>query len=171
MINIENASKTQVTISGVPFEVPEPFTEGHVLRANEANVLNQTYAENIRNNFAGVVKKAQEKAKAEGREMSEGEVLELATQLETYISEYDFGARRGTPRAAVDPVTREALNIARAKVREALKKKGISLKDFDKEKLEALATDALQRYPQIVEQARTIVEAKRSIGVAALDLE
>jgi hypothetical protein len=48
----------QITISGHSFNVPVRYEEGHELTAGEASALNQTYHENLRNNFAKKVKDA-----------------------------------------------------------------------------------------------------------------
>ena|SRR3990167_5061082 len=162
MINTSSAERTTITIQGQQFSVPAPFLEGHVLRPNEAAVLNQTYAENIRNNFAGAVKKAAEEGK---------DVAALQSDLDKYVSEYDFGIRRIGVSVSVDPVEREAMALATKKVRDALKKKGINVKDLSKEKLAEMAKGALDKYPVIREQAAKIVAMKKEVGSSALSVE
>ena len=54
-----------ITIAGKPFTVEPKFEAGHVLTANEASTLNQTWFENLRNNFAP-------KAKEGGSQDQEG---------------------------------------------------------------------------------------------------
>lgn len=152
-IDISKGSTSTIQIAGVQFTVPAPFIEGHVLRPNEANVLNQTYAENLRNNFAARVKEAKEKGEDLGA---------LQKELDNYIQEYDFGARR-VGGESLSPEMREALSLATKKVKEALQKKGVDLKTVDKEKIRDMAKEAVEKYPQILESAKKIVELKKSV--------
>ena len=46
----------QITIQGQVFRVPLRYKAGDVLKENEAGALNQTYHENLRNNFASKVR-------------------------------------------------------------------------------------------------------------------
>lgn len=168
MIDVSNSPRSLITISSHLFEVPAPFVEGHVLRANEAAVLNQTYAENIRNNFNSTVREAVEAAKTNGASV---DLTQLQEKLNKYITEYDFGVRnRGEPRVYVDPVDRETRNIAISKVRDALKKKGIKVAAMDKAKMAELVDQVIAKYPQLREQAVRIVEAKKSAGADSLDI-
>lgn len=167
--NIESAPKSEITIAGLNLSVPAPFSEGHVLRPNEAGVLNQTYAENIRNNFAAKVKAAQKTATEAGAELDPGA---LQTSLEEYIKSYDFGVRRGGgTRTVLDPVTKEAMKLATEKVRAALRKKGLNLKEIGGEKIKELAENAIAKYPQLMEKAQQIVALKSDLGQENLDLE
>ena len=54
----ENGSTEQrrIKVEGLIFNAPAPYRQGHILNENEANTLNQTFAENLRNNFAKKVK-------------------------------------------------------------------------------------------------------------------
>ena len=47
-----------ITIAGHAFQAPIKYAEGDTLEANEAGALNQTYHENLRNNFAKRVQEA-----------------------------------------------------------------------------------------------------------------
>jgi len=50
-------SGPQLTVQGIRFPLPtQPrYAEGHVLTSVEASVLNQTFAENLRNNWANSI--------------------------------------------------------------------------------------------------------------------
>lgn len=168
-IAVAGAPKSAITIVGLQFEVPAPFVEGHVLRANEAAVLNQTYAENIRNNFASAIKAAQEEAKKNGTAFDPSS---LQSKLDEYVNSYDFGVRKGGgAHVVLDPIEREARKLAQDRVKAALKKKGINLKDVDKEKLETLVTQVLDKYPVLREQAQKVVALKQEIGKESLSVE
>jgi len=168
-IDTSEAPMSEITIQGAVLTVPAPFKEGHVLRPNEAGVLNQTYAENIRNNFAATVKKAVVEAAAAETDVDLGA---LQTGLVKYIEGYDFGVRQGGGgRSVVDPVRGEAFRLAAERVKAALKKAGHNLKDVGAKKVGELAAAALEKYPQLREQAEAIVKIKSSVAVESLDLE
>lgn len=135
--------RNNITVQGLQFGVPQPYTEGHVLTANEANQLNTVLAENVRNNFAPTVKKAKEEyAKANNMDVEDvtAEHLDaeaLAKEFETYISEYEFNTRRvGGGSAGRSPLEIEARKIARERVRAHLQAKGIALSKVPAEKME-----------------------------------
>lgn len=112
----------EVVIQGKIFHAPAPYSEGHVLSAGEANALNSLLRENLRNNFAGLMKRAAE----------EDEPKQLTQHdFDTYAAEYSFGLR--TRRVAVDPVEREERRLTEAAVKRALMKKGLKLKDIPEE--------------------------------------
>lgn len=148
--------RSNITIAGLTFSVPEPFSEGHVLDANEAGVLNQTYAENIRNNQAAMVAEAKEKAEKEGGSV---DLAALQSAIDDYTANYQFGQRRGG--ASGDPVEREALNQAREIVRQKIREKGGKLSDYKAADITAKAQEVLGKYPQIREKARITVEAQQ----------
>jgi hypothetical protein len=189
-ITPETPSKSFV-IAGLTMTVSEPFAEGHVLTENEAASMNQTFAENIRNNFAGKVADflttsaralgligAEESLTADAKTavlnaVSAGEIStdELQAALDTYQSEYEFGARRSGGGARItDPIELEALSICRQMVRDALKKKGLSMKEVGADKINELAKGVLEQHPEIRERAKTIVETRKSAALETLDL-
>src|SRR5215510_10072139 len=95
----------QITIQGKAFKVRVKYAAGHV--------LNQTYWENLRNNFAKKV--------ADGLESGISEEV-LQSQLDDYAAEYEFGERRGGGGGfRGDPVMTAAMAIAREVVRNAIK--------------------------------------------------
>ena len=92
---------TTITIAGLEFKVPSPFHVGYTLKSEgEASAMNQTFHENLRNNFAKRVKDA-----------GEGETAELQAALDEYAQSYQFGVRAGGTRTT-DPVRRRALELA-----------------------------------------------------------
>ena len=93
----------QITIAGKTFNAPLRYEEGHELSAGEAAALNQTYHENLRNNFAKKVKDA-----IEAGAFSQ-DVIQI--EFDAYAREYQFGVRTGGGGAPRDPVTKEALDI------------------------------------------------------------
>lgn len=156
--------KKEITIKEVTLKVIAPFAEGHQLTAEEANVLNQTLAENLRNNFAGVVTAAKEAAGS----AEAVDVAALQDQLNEYMAEYTFGHRRSAG-VAVNPVERIAINLAKNAVKAGLKKKGLDVKNYSAEQITQLAKDAVARYPHFMENAEQIHEAKKAAGSEVLD--
>lgn len=152
------------TIAGETFNVFQPYSAGHILTSGEADALNQTYAENIRNNYAAKVKEA--------KEAGTFDLEVFQANLDDYMGEYEFGVRRGGGGRVGDPVMAEALSIARDKVREALKKAGHNLKDVAASDVTRLAKDVLNGQSQggeqvaeaIMNAARARVEAQRELG-------
>lgn len=112
-----------ITIQGLEFSVHSPYQEGHPLTAEEASVLNQTFHENLRNNFAGYVKDARNE---HGDDLPQNVLAELQKEFEDYAREYKFGTRRAGTRAPADPVEAEAFKMAKEAIRLKLKEKGRS---------------------------------------------
>jgi PP-loop superfamily ATP-utilizing enzyme len=172
----ENTPTREITIQGFAFSVPAPFSEGHTVTAGEASALNQTLAENIRNNLAKTIDKAVEAAaKANAidvKDVTAGhlDLDELQGKVNEYVQEYEFGVRAGGGRNITDPVEREAMNIARTKVREALKSKGYVLAEIPKETIDKLAEDLVEANPAITDEAKRRVESTKSFAVGEIDL-
>ena len=162
----------EITIAGHVFTVPVRYAAGHPLTEGEASALNQTYHENLRNNFASKVRKAKETPPAtEGgepgtKELTDDDIRSLQADLMAYADEYQFGVRvAGSPRAPADPVEREALNLAKEAIRQALKAKG---KKADAEVVADLAAKLLDKNPQYREVAKQRVEAAKAVTTVNL---
>ncbi len=141
-----------ITIQGVQFTVPQPYSAGHEINEGEAHALNQVMAENIRNNFSAQIKSAKEEGKTIGQ-----------AELDAYVANYKFGVRSGGVR--VDPVTAEMNRLAKAGVIAAIKAKNIDVKSVPKEHLAKLVEQAAPRFRA---KAEAIV-AERKSAVESLD--
>lgn len=132
----------QITIQGHDFNVPVRYAAGHTLTEGEASALNQTYHENLRNNFAKQVKDA----KGEAEVLTEDQIKELQAKLDTYAGEYQFGVRtaRG-PSAPADPVGKEAFAIAKEAIKNAIRAKNLKPSDYSAEQIGDLAKQALEK--------------------------
>lgn len=169
----ESTMSQSLTVQGLQFTVPKPFAEGHVCSAAEASALNQTFAENIRNNVAGKIrakleaankdKPAEEHITAAGLDLNE-----LAAMVAEYANSYSFAQR--TARAPVDPVAHEAHKIAKSKLLEAMRAKNIDPKSLSAERMEANIQALIAKYPAITEEAQRRVAASRDIAGMVLDL-
>ena len=142
------------------FDIPRPFAEGHTCTGAEAGVLNQTLAENTRNNMAARIKKAVEDGTYDQNAM-QGEI-------DQYLEEYDFGVRRG--RGPVDPVEREARNIAVDAVKTAIRNAGMKVADVDTADINRLADEAIADNPDITKEAKRRVEQRNKLTVGDMDL-
>lgn len=140
------------------FNIPKPFTEGHRCTASEAGVLNQTLAENVRNNLAKRVKESVDKGEFDHTAMQ--------AEIDQYLEEYEFGQRRG--RGPTDPVEREALNIAKELVKKALREQGTKLADVDTADINDLAAQTVEANPAITKEAESRVKKRNEIGNVSL---
>lgn len=150
-------SKT-VTISSRQFTVPTPFEDGHVITANQAAALNQVFAENLRNNFAGKVKAALEAGAFDQDAMQ--------SELDAYAESYEFGRSiSGGGGSAVrgDPVMSEARAIARAALSAKLRASGRKVSDVSKDKMDAAIAMLLERDPNIRAEAERRVAEKKAL--------
>ena len=143
---------TVVQIQGKIFNVPAPYSEGHILTEGEAAALNGLLRENLRNNFAALMKRAAEEESP--RQLSQHD-------FDTYAAEYSFGSR--TRRVHVDPIEREEARLTEAAVKRALMKKGLKLKDIPDEVIAQHVKNVMAtgRYRQ---DAIRNVELKKAAG-------
>lgn len=175
-----------LTIQGIHFTAPTPFAEGHVCSLEESRALNQTFGENLRNNFASVVRDAKVKAATDAGTITaespkadvdaavsnvtldDTTVAALKEKFAAYSAEYKFTAKRQS-RAPVDPVEREAFKLAKAAVETKLREKNIDKKALKEGQLESLVTSLLAKVPDYREEAKRRVEAMKSTANTALD--
>jgi hypothetical protein len=156
-----------ITIQGHDFPVSPRYEEGHQLTEVEADVLNQTYYENLRNNFAGRIKAARKEHNVEEGTLPEHIYQSLQGDFLTYAKEYEFGVRRTSTGPGADPVRAAALTMARTAIKDALRG-AKKLKDTPTEAIEAAAERLVASNPQFLEKARVAVEERRKNADAAL---
>lgn len=170
---------TAITVQGLEFNAPQPYKAGPIeLSEGEASALNQTLAENLRNNFAPRVKAAAAEYRKANSLAEDAEVAPsnldfdaLNEQFTKYAEEYEFGVRTsGGVRTPTDPVEREAHRIAWDRVKIALSKKGIKLDSVSKEKKAELITQVIGKYPDITEEAKRRVESAANIAIEGLEV-
>lgn len=158
----------EIQIQGLFFEAPLPYEEGHELTAGEASALNQTYHENVRNNFAGTIKKATTVENGEDRAVSdldENEKGQLKSQFAAVCDAYEFGAGRSGGRTG-DPVKAQAIDLATAEVKRALKAKGYTISKVEPEKIRSLAEAAVKEHAVFMEKATAIVDLRKQAASA-----
>ena len=149
----------QITIAGEKFEIEAPYAEGHQLTEIEAKVLNQTRAENVRNNMAKKIKEMKE---------ANASTQQMAQAVAEYDAEYEFttpsagGGTRG-----LTPVEKEARSIARAVIKAKLAEQGKKVKDIDEEKYKN-AVEQLASQDKIMKQAEKVVKQREQAADADL---
>jgi hypothetical protein len=154
-----------IMIAGDNFNVFQPYKAGDVLNAGEASALNQTRAENIRNNMAGK-KKALSEAGNYAQDVFQGTVTD-------YDETYEFGQRTGGGRSG-DPIKTEAMAITRDLVRQAISKAAaadstkVKLADVPASKITELAANQLAKTDdpktiQIMATAKARVDAAKEL--------
>lgn len=136
-----------LTIAGQSFTVAPRYAEGHVLTANEASTLNQTFYENLRNNFAG-------KAKEGGTQ----------ADFDAYVDTYKFGERTGGGGGSRDPVEVEAMDLARDAVKKAIQAKGGKIADYKAAAISEAAKKLVETNPVFREKAKERVEQMRAVA-------
>jgi hypothetical protein len=157
-----------ITIQGVVFSAPSPYAVGHVLNENEASVLNQTFSENLRNNFAPKLKAViDENTKAGVDALTIEQIGTLQTEFAAYAAAYKFGAvGAGGARGPADPIGDLALSKARAKVQAQATAKGLKL---TKAKIEEMAKVYFTKHEEKF-RAEAAKEIKKA-GVESDDME
>lgn len=161
-------------VQGLIFSFQPKYGVGHVLSQVEADVLNQTFGENLRNNFASRMRDAAEeiaKATPAGetpREFNEEEKAAFAEAFATYAAEYTFKAPRAGA-GPVDPIEAETAKIAKAIVLAHLAKKNIKVASLPEGNLATLIKGLIAKQPGIREEAVRRVDALKAAGDTALD--
>ena len=150
-------SPSSFVTSSRTFTGPAPYAEGHVCTKAEADALNQTLAENLRNNFAARLKKAADA----------GEHLDQH-DFDAYAEDYSFGSRQ--PRAVKDPVATEERKLAKSAVVAKLKLKGVKAKDVPEDTLEGYINMAVAT-GKFRAEAERLVAAERDAKGIELDIE
>lgn len=167
----EAETARSITIQGIDFTIPQPYNAGHVLTENEARHLNQTYAENVRNNFAKTVK-----ASLDGVEGAVPQA-DLVAALAEYTSKYSLDSVRavGTSTArSLDPVEKEALSLAKDIVKSALEKQGRKLtppKEASDEDKAAYKDSIQAKIEEIASREEVIAAAKKNVNNRSKNLD
>lgn len=169
-----NTDTKTITVQGIKLDVPQPYDEGHPLTDAEAQALNQVLAENLRNNFATRIRAAKDEAEKAGNTYSP-DADELQKEMNTYVTEYEFGAKRGgggSSTAHLDPVEKEMHNLAKQAIKTAIQAKGIRIKDVPKDKMDELVDSyQAQNYEALHKNASVIVEARGAASGAVEELD
>lgn len=162
--NTESAEKLNITkdtpretrtIGGRSLSVPQPFAAGMPLTPGTAQMLNQTYAENISNNLRSKF----------DENMSDADCQKL---VDEYVQNYVPGVRTGGGgAAALSPLDREIRNLATQKANDHLKAKGIKRKDID---FVAFRDGIIAKYRDALEpEAKKVLAAKQKAEAGVAD--
>lgn len=167
---MENQENLKISVKGIIFEAPAKYQEGDTLSKNEAKALNQMRMENLRNNFASKVEKAQEEA---GGEAIPDDVLStLHSEFADYAAKYEFSGQRQL-RAPVDPIQRTARSLAKDAIKTAIQSQGGKVSDLADGQMDAMV-DALLAQAEnpvtvsIMEEAKRRASAMKGVADAGL---
>lgn len=116
---------------------PAPYNPGHALTEVEANVLNQVFGENLRNNFASTIAKfrqeegygsiVDEKFVDNKQPLSAEHLDALRAEFAEYAKDYSFVNGGRGPRGPQDPVKDMAISLCTARVAAQALAKNIAL--------------------------------------------
>lgn len=165
----ESTPRRDITVQSVVFSCIQPYAatagakgiliDGQ-LNEGEAHTLNQTVAENARNNFRDLVDEAIEKG---DQQKSSRAIDALQAEFDEYLKTYDFGKRAGGLRA-VDPVVAAMKDLARKIVRKRLRDKGEKLSEYSTEQINTMADEVIDRFhDQLRAKAEAAVAAEQSL--------
>jgi len=145
-------------IEGVLCTIGAPYGPGTwTLTDGEANTLNQTIVENLRNNLREDAKKLKEDGAPPDK---------FQTLVDEYYDKYDFGIRQGGIRIT-DPVESAARELARQLAKRALRKQGVKVSDLTTADVNAHAERLLEDPvvgPQIRAKAEIIASAEEEVA-------
>lgn len=139
---------------GVTVSVPQPYAEGHVLSALEAEKLNHVLADNVRTSLTAKLKRL---AEAEGFDPAS-----VTDEFQAYADAYTFVVR--SPRAATDPIEKEANKIAKEQVFAAIRRKGGNPSDYSAEQIAEYVAKVRQHKPEIRDEAIRRIESSRKMA-------
>jgi len=137
--------------------VAQPYEEGYVLTAAEAEKLNQVFADSIRTSLMSKLKKLDDKE----------DHSKVEKMFQQFADNYAFSIR--TPKNAADPVAKEANKIAKEQVFAAIRKKGGNPADYSAEQIAEYVTKVLEHKPEIREEAARRIDSSRKIAGDLLD--
>lgn len=163
-----------ITIGGSVFLIANRFATGHVITAGEADALNQTFAENVRNSVVAKSKRAAdimgEKEVAGVPVTDEERLSATVTQeaLTAYAADYVFGVRKTTVKLTRSPVEAEERRLAREAVTAKIKSLGFKMKEIEDDKFESWVATAIAK-GTYRGQAEQIVAIKS--GSSDLDID
>lgn len=165
---------TTITIQGYDFTVPMRYAEGHMLKANEAKALNQTFHENLRNNFASAVKAKVKEVwgdpAPESAILEDHMVGELQSALDDLADKYEFAVRSGGGAVPRDPIAAEAFKIALTAIKDSIRANGGSPKDYDSDALADAARKLVEDDPEYLEAAGQIVARRQALAAKAINI-
>lgn len=139
---------------GVNVSVDQPYAEGHVLTALEAEKLNHVLADNIRTSIIAKLKRLAESGDIDAAAAS--------AEFQSYADAYEFAVR--TPKASADPIAKEANKIAKEQVFAAIRRKGGNPSDYSAEQIAEYVGKVLQHKPEIRDEAARRIESSRKMA-------
>lgn len=148
----------KITIAGLDVTIDDKYSEGDTISTNEAAALNQTRAENVRNNTAAKVKEFNENPD----ESEFDSVEELIEYIINYADNYEFGARSGG--RSTDPLASEMRDLAKKAIKSRILQAGGKISDFSGKELNAKVDEVLSNPDNFAK-----IKAKAEENLARID--
>lgn len=159
-------STKEIVVAGVTLSISAPYAAGHAVTEAEARALNTIRAENIGNNIRKAINDAKEKA---GGALTPEQIASIQAQVTDYDGKYVFEMRAAASPRVVDPIAKEALQIARALLSKALAENKKTRKEYGEEAYAAkLAEIAVM--PDVVAAATKAVKERGKLGGSGVTL-
>lgn len=171
MIEITSETpKVGFTVAGLSLSCFAPFSEGHVLERNEAETLNQTHRENIRNNTSKEIVAMLEAngcydAAGELSSVSDEIIAQAQSLIDSTTKDYQFGLKTGGPRGPRDEARSMALAAIKHAILEGSRMKGKKASDWDKDELAKEMDRVLDANQPVLEHFRNLVAQKNSAAI------
>lgn len=155
------------TINGLEFSIRQPYAEGQTITEAEARALNQTRSENIGNNVRAKLKEMQEKNES---------IEAMAAYVAEVDEKYEFTLASVAASRKLDPIEREARNLAKELLKAHLAQTGRKLtvapegvtEDEWNEKVEA-EIERISASEAILKQAKKNVDAKKKAADSLME--
>lgn len=138
----------------IAVSVAQPYAEGHILTALEAEKLNHVFADSIRTSLMAKIKRLAEEGSINASAASK--------EFQAYADAYSFTVR--APKAASDPIAKEANKIAKEQVLAAIRKKGGNPADYSAEQISEYVAKVLHHKPEIRAEAERRVSSSRQLA-------
>lgn len=186
--------RKQIVVGGIILSAPTPFAEGDVLTGAEAAAINQTYLENVGNNFRAKVLDTKRRhiigkenpTPAEIKAVTDDQIKDLDKKIDAkevtlpdlqsdfdaLILTYQMGVRRTSSVQVYTPEEKAARDIAKGKLKDALVKKGIKLNTVKAEWWEREIAKLLEHPthgPKIKQTAKRQVALLQQAAAEGLD--
>ncbi len=164
-----------LTVHGLQFSIPAPYFVGKPIETEgEASNFNQTYKEAISNGVRAKIAKFFESNNVQASDVASDEGLkqQIADSIVgPYVQSHRFTARTGGDGGfRGDPVMKEAMAIARKKVKEAARAQNKTLEAKDVTRYAEMLVNHPEKGANILATARAIVK-KQHEAADAIELD
>lgn len=131
----DSTPRAEATFAGVTFAVPQFYSEGQTLTANDARAVNGWATTTLGNRFSAKIRAGVEALKSAGNKKATAADLgwDMQAEFDAFASAYEFGRFGSGERKAkssVDPIEALMRSIAEAELKASIVGKGLKVRDF-----------------------------------------